>query len=140
VGRDPGDRDSRRGRGDLEQEVLALVAASLEPVTVSQVAAALPGAPAYTTVMTTLSRLHAKGVLERRREGRAHVYALAIAPESVTATLTARRMRRLLDAEGDRADVLARFVAELTPEDEAMLARLVAEESPDQAPPERGAP
>jgi hypothetical protein len=43
--------------------------------------------------------------------GRAYAYSLADALETVPASLTARGMRRLLDAGEDRAGVLARFVA-----------------------------
>jgi hypothetical protein len=41
--------------------------------------------------------------------------------------VTARRMSRLLDSREDRAGVLARFVADLTPEDERLLAGLLAD-------------
>ena len=41
--------------------------------------------------------------------------------------MTAHRMLRLLDAGGDRAGVLSRFVADLRPEDEALLTGLLAD-------------
>ena len=50
--------------------------------------------------------------------------------------MTARRMTRLLDSGQDRADVLARFVADLSPADEQMLTDLLAEgRRPGVAPP-----
>jgi predicted transcriptional regulator len=75
--------------------------------------------------MTTLSRLHAKGALTRKLAGRA--YALPADPAAVGASVTARRMSRLLNSGQDRADALARFVADLSPEDERLLAQLLGE-------------
>ena len=103
-----------------------MVAAAPAPQTVAEVAAAVPGSTAYTTVMTTLTRLHDKGALTRVPEGRGFVYALATSPQSVDAALTARQMHRLLQGQGRRDDVLARFVAELEPGDEQVLMELLA--------------
>ena len=58
-----------RPSGSLEQEVLAILAAAGEALTPAAVQAQLSGARAYTTVMTTLSRLHAKGAVTRERAG-----------------------------------------------------------------------
>ncbi|SFL86373.1 BlaI/MecI/CopY family transcriptional regulator [Geodermatophilus ruber] len=113
-----------RRRGALEQEVLACLAAAGRPLTVADVQADLGSDLAYTTVLTALSRLHAKGALTREPAGRGYAYALSADPG---AAVTARRMSRLLDAGEDRAGVLARFVADLSPEDERVLAELLAE-------------
>jgi predicted transcriptional regulator len=121
-----------RPRGALEREVLACLAAAGRPLTAGEVLAELGGALAYTTVMTTLTRLQAKGVLTRRLSGRAYVYAVAGDPGQVEASLAAHRMRRVLDAGGDRAGVLARFVADLSPEDEQLLAGLLAADPDDE--------
>jgi predicted transcriptional regulator len=121
-----------RPRGALEREVLACLAAATRPLTAGEVLAELDGALAYTTVMTTLTRLQAKGVLTRRLSGRAYVYAVAGDPDQVEASLAAHRMRRVLDAGGDRAGVLARFVADLSPEDEQLLAGLLAADPDDE--------
>jgi len=48
-----------RRKGALEQEVLAALAAAGRPLTAAEVLADLGDGLAYTTVMTTLSRLHA---------------------------------------------------------------------------------
>src|ERR1700712_1535920 len=105
----------RRAPGPLESAVMAVVAAADEPVAVSDVQKQLPGSPAYTTVMTTMSRLAGKGALTQSREGRAYKYSLAAPPEAVEDAVAARRMRRLLSDGSDRAGVLARFVADLDP-------------------------
>lgn len=114
-----------RAAGALEQEVLASLAAAGRPLTVAEVQADLGSELAYTTVMTTLSRLHAKGALRRQSAGRAYAYTLATPLDAVPASLTASRMRRLLDAEADRASVLANFVAHLDEDDERLLADLI---------------
>src|ERR1700712_1407311 len=116
----------RRVPGPLETAVMSVVAAAPGPVAVSEVQKKLAGDPAYTPGMTTLSRLAGKGALTQSREGRAYRYTLAAPPEAVNDAVAARRMRRLLSDGSDRAGVLARFVAELGPEDERLLADLLA--------------
>lgn len=100
-----------------------------EPMTAAQVRAAMGDTLAYTTVMTVLSRIAEKGLAVRTRQGRAHVYA----PIRDGAEVTAMRMRRLLDADDDRAAVLARFVGSLTDADEAILLEMLA--NPDRDTP-----
>lgn len=121
-----------RPRGGLEQEVLACLAAADRPLSPAEVLAGLGGDLAYTTVMTTLSRLHAKGVLTRSPQGRGFVYELPVALDEVPASVSAHRMRRILEDGGDRAGILARFVSDLSPEDEQVLLRLLSAE--DSAP------
>lgn len=90
-------------------------------MTAGQVQERLPGDLAYTTVLTILVRLHSKGMLLRHRQGRGYLYE-ATRDE---ASHTAQRMRTLLDAGSDREAVLARFVSDLSQEDEQMLQRLL---------------
>ena len=115
----------RRAPGPLERAVLAVVAGAIAPLAVAEVQRQLPGDPAYTTVMTTLSRLAGKGALRQSRDGRAFRYSLAAPLDSVDDAVTARRMRRLLSDGSDRAGVLARFVAQLDDEEERLLAELL---------------
>lgn len=91
------------------------------PLSAAQVGERLPGRLAYTTVMTILSRLHDKGQLTRRREGRGYAYT----PVRDEAADTAERMFSLLERGSDRQAVLARFVSELTDEDEQLMQRLL---------------
>jgi predicted transcriptional regulator len=114
-----------RARGALEREVLACLAAARRPLTPAQVQADLGGDLAYTTVMTTLSRLHAKRAIDRNAAGRAYEYSLVGGTEGARSNMTAHHMLKLLDEEADRAGVLTRFVAELKPEDGALLAALL---------------
>ena len=116
---------SSRGRGELEREVLAAVAAAPAPVSASEVLAELSGDLAYTTVMTTLARLEVKGVLTRELAGRAYLYAVASGAGDLETSLAAHRMRQALVSRPDRAGVLARFVADLSAEDEQVLLDLL---------------
>jgi predicted transcriptional regulator len=112
----------RRSRGSLERDILAVLAANRSAMTSSQVRDAVDPELAYTTVMTVLARLHAKGEVTRQSLGRGYAYSAILD----SAELTARRMRRLLDAEGtDRPAVLMRFVNALTPGDEQLLRSLL---------------
>jgi BlaI family transcriptional regulator, penicillinase repressor len=117
---------SAAGLGPLEAEVMAVLWRSDAPLPVREVAAALnaarPEPLAYTTVMTVLSRLAGKGLLNRSRSGRGFLYAPAVADTAEAA------VRGVLAEFGDAA--LARFVerAELDPALRARLRRLMEEE------------
>jgi predicted transcriptional regulator len=115
------DGRSRRRPGQLEGEVLAALWAADRALTPAEVQAALAGELAYTTVMTILNRLHAKGELTRVADGRTFVYQ----PAQSTAEFTARRMRGLLEQVDDPAGVLARFVGTLRPGEEQVLRDLL---------------
>ena len=116
----------RTGLGHLESAVLGVVAGASRPVTVTDVQGELPGSPAYTTVMSTLARLAEKGALTRSMDGRAYRYELAAPAGSIDDAVTARQMRRLMSRGSHRDAVLARFVAELDPDEERLLSDLLA--------------
>ena len=67
---------------------------------------------AYTTVMTVMVRLHGKGLLERRREGKTYVYRAAFTRDEHHARLSRDLARGLVSQFGDAA--LAAFSAELS--------------------------
>lgn len=90
-------------------------------MTAAEVQESVDAELAYTTVVTILGRLHDKGVLTREKQGRSFSYA----PIEDEAGLAARRMRKLLDTQPDRAQVLARFVSTLSDADEQMLRSLL---------------
>jgi predicted transcriptional regulator len=111
----------RRQRGGLEHEVIAALAAHDGPMTPGQVREALAADLAYTTVMTVLARLCDKGVVTRRRSGRAFAYQAVVDEDEIAA----RKMQRLLDTRNDRAAVLSRFVGTLSDDDERLLVDLL---------------
>ncbi|MCH5670391.1 BlaI/MecI/CopY family transcriptional regulator [Streptomyces gilvus] len=111
----------RRPAGELEASVLAALWAADGPLTPGAVQLELGGGLARTTVTTILTRLHAKGAVTRERLGRGYAYA----PAQDAHGLTARRMHAELDKDEDRGTVLARFVSDLSPEDERLLRTLL---------------
>lgn len=58
---------------------------------------------AYTTVLTVLSRLHDKGLVERRKDGRAHVYSAASPQAEVSAPILESVVRTLFGGSRSRA-------------------------------------
>ena len=121
----------RRGQGELEAAVLSVLWEAGRPLSPGEVQQALTGqirghALAYTTVVTILSRLHAKKSLTRRRDGRAFRYA----PVADETGLAARRLAAMLDKEPDRQAVLSRFVADLPDGDEQLLRGLLGDGGP----------
>ncbi|HEY3734977.1 MAG TPA: BlaI/MecI/CopY family transcriptional regulator [Streptosporangiaceae bacterium] len=119
----PAAASSRRAAGELEAAALAVLQAADSALIPAEVRERLTGPLAYSTVVTILSRLHAKGVLSRVRAGRSYAYA----PVADEPGLAARRMRGVLEAEDDRETVLARFVSGLSPADEKLLRRMLGE-------------
>jgi predicted transcriptional regulator len=120
---------SRRRRGDLEHEILAILATAGRPMTAAEVREALDAALAYNTVLTVITRLYDKGEVTRAPAGRGFAY------RAVTdrAALTAWRMQQLLDDGGDRAAVLARFHGSLPAQDAALLAALITGDDQDRS-------
>ena len=92
-----------RAAGALELAVYrVVVAAGPWGVTAAEVAAGIDPVPAHTTAVTTLRRLHCRGVLGQRRDGRKVRYTTTADSGAVAATATAGRMHRLLAAAPDR--------------------------------------
>lgn len=131
----------RRRAGELSGLVLDILRQAGRPLTPGEVLDRLSGdgsGPlAYTTVVTILSRLHEQGIADRSRAGRAYAYRAA----ADEAQLAGRRMQRLLDAEDDRAGVLASFVGGLSTRDEQVLRELLGTDlgDPSQAAPDGAA-
>ncbi|WP_328419744.1 BlaI/MecI/CopY family transcriptional regulator [Streptomyces sp. NBC_00443] len=129
-------RSRRRGQGELEALVLSALQGADGPATAGWVQERLGGDLAYTTVITILTRLLAKGAVTRERAGRSFAWTSA----SDQAGLAAHRMRRVLDAESDRGAVLASFVTGLGPDDERLLRDLLGQSRSEPGGPrsERG--
>ncbi|MFE3830279.1 BlaI/MecI/CopY family transcriptional regulator [Streptomyces sp. NPDC059092] len=117
-----GSRTRRRGQGQLEAQVLAVLGSATAPVAATWVQERLDGELAYTTVITILTRLLGKQAVTRTRSGRSFLWT----PVADEAGLTALRMRRLLDERDDRDAVLSSFVSALSPHDERVLRSLLS--------------
>ena len=80
-------------------------------------------ASAYTTLMTTMDRLHRKGVLERRKVGRAFAYRVLSTREELESGLVTRALQPLL--QGPQAEpILSFFVEEVSRQDDRLLDEL----------------
>ncbi|WP_228993547.1 BlaI/MecI/CopY family transcriptional regulator [Streptomyces sp. DH8] len=125
----------RRGQGELEARVLSVLGGASEPVTAAWVLERLDADLSYSTVITILTRLHAKQAVSRTGRGRPVLWE----PVANEAGLAALRMRRLLDKQSDRDAVLSSFVSVLSSHDEELLRTLLAESGPDApgTPPDR---
>jgi predicted transcriptional regulator len=108
--------------GPLEERVLELLWRGGER-SVHEVREGLEGGLAYTTVMTTLDRLYKKGLLDRRRSGRAFLYAPRTSREAVAAGALRRALERLLRRAPARP-LLASFVDAVSEHDRELLAEL----------------
>ncbi|MFJ2116596.1 BlaI/MecI/CopY family transcriptional regulator [Streptomyces sp. NPDC087850] len=123
---DRASRTRRRGQGQLEAQVLAVLGSATAPVAATWVQERLDGELAYTTVITILTRLLGKQAVTRSRSGRSFLWT----PVADEAGLTALRMRRLLDERDDRDAVLSSFVSALSPHDEQVLRSLLRDADP----------
>ena len=115
--------NERRPTGALEQEVLLQLWALGHPSTPAEVLDALDDDLAYTTVMTILTRLWQKGLVVRKRRGRAFAYEPAVSE----AELTARRMHESLSASSDPKAALVTFVGSLSGSQERTLRTMLNE-------------
>lgn len=114
--------------GALEAEVMEELWARSE-ATVRDVQAALNArggkVRAYTTLLTIMTRLDAKGLLARRRAGRFDVYAPALPREAYFRSRAEAEVAALVEDYGDLALAhFARHVGTLDPERLETLRRL----------------
>jgi BlaI family transcriptional regulator, penicillinase repressor len=83
---------------------------------------------AYTTYMTIMARLHRKGLLERRREGKTDFYRPAYERDRYMALRAGSEVETLVEQYGDAAlSHFARQIAGLDPARRRALARLARE-------------
>ena len=108
--------------GALETQVMDEVWSHGGELRVRDVHAAFQARLAYTTVMTTMDRLYKKGLLERRKEGRAFLYRARLTRQQLVLSAGAGLIRGLLESEGEPA--LSFLVDAVTDRDRAMLDRL----------------
>ncbi len=138
----------RRAAGALEAEILAILREADGPLSPGEVRQRLTprqpgngqpgngqssngqsadgprGELSYSTVVTIVSRLHAKGLLARQRAGRGFTYT-----PLDDASLAASRMSQVLGSEHDHDAVLSRFVSGLSSRDARLLRELLASDT-----------
>jgi predicted transcriptional regulator len=118
--------DLERHFGALELRVLeALWAASAsDPQSVRDLQPAFPGV-AYTTLMTTLDRLHRKDVLDREKVGRAFVYRARFTRDELRAHLAATALQAVFgDGDAELRPILSFFVETVSRNDRESLEAL----------------
>jgi len=113
---------------ELESEIMEEVWRRAE-ATVREVLEALNASAsrvrAYTTVMTVMAKLHRKGLLERRREGKTDIYRPVMSREQYLEARAQAEVGALVDEYGEVALVhFARQMAQLDPERREQLRRL----------------
>ncbi len=77
---------------------------------------------AYTTVMTVMARLHRKGLLDRRREGKTDFYRPVLSREEFFEARARGEVKSLVDQFGDLA--LTHFAREMSQIDPKRLREL----------------
>ena len=126
--RDTGDRaptgDLARFFGALEVRVLEALWQRAAPQSVRALQPAFPGI-AYTTLMTTLDRLHRKGVLDRDKAGRAFVYRPRYSRAALLSGLAGEALEAVFGVRAaGLAPILSFFVDAVSREDQESLAAL----------------
>jgi predicted transcriptional regulator len=105
--------------GALETQVMEAVWRRGGELRVRDVHAGFLGRLAYTTVMTTMDRLFKKGLLDRRKQGRAFSYSARVSRGQLVRDAGAGLIRDLLASEGEPA--LSFLVDAVTERDRELL-------------------
>jgi predicted transcriptional regulator len=116
--------DQRRPMGSLEADVLRYLWSCDTAVTPAEVCDGLETDLAYTTIMTILTRLWEKDLVDRTRTGRAYAYR----PTLTESEYAARRMSAVLEATDDREGALSTFIGSLSKREARLLRRLVGDQ------------
>jgi predicted transcriptional regulator len=110
--------------GSLERRMMELVW-ERGTLSVRDAHAELGDGFAYTTLMTTLDRLFKKGLLERRKKGRAYVYSAASTPDELERSVAQDLVRGLLESStGEARPLLSTLVDAVGESDEMLLDEL----------------
>jgi predicted transcriptional regulator len=110
--------------GALEREVMAVVWKAGD-TSVRETCARMDSAVAYTTVMTTMDRLFKKGLLARRKVGRAFVYSAAATRDEMEGAVANEIVQSLLQRRGgEPLPILSSLVDAVSDRDRALLDEL----------------
>ncbi len=109
--------------GALEQRVMDLVWTERE-ITVRDAQSRFGEAVAYTTLMTTLDRLFKKGLLHRRKVGRAFAYSPAVSRDELHQAMAAGLLDNLLAGRRPALPALSSLVDAVGEHDRDLLDEL----------------
>ena len=111
--------------GPLEWRALEALWARDEPASVRELIDVFPEL-AYTTLMTTLDRLHRKGVLAREKQGRAFVYRPNFTRGEFDAARAADAVRAAVETGGSLTPIVSCLVDAVGDRDRELLDELEA--------------
>ncbi|HLQ49979.1 MAG TPA: BlaI/MecI/CopY family transcriptional regulator [Terriglobales bacterium] len=115
---------ARLSLGELERRAMEAVWQKQE-LSVRDLFEELQKRWAYTTLMTTLDRLHKKGILNRRKEGRAFLYSPRISRKQLEQGIASDLIDSLLArSTGEPAPLLSCFVDVVSEKDRSLLDEL----------------
>jgi predicted transcriptional regulator len=110
--------------GALERDVLA-IAWERDELSVRDACERLGSSVAYTTVMTTMDRLYKKGLLSRRKAGRAFIYKAAATRDELEGAVAAELVQGLIQRDGSEPlPILSSLVDAVSDRDRALLDEL----------------
>jgi predicted transcriptional regulator len=113
--------------GDLEKAVMERMWDGGE-CAVRDLYAEYNGKLAYTTLMTTVDRLHKKGLLERRKDGKAFIYKPILSREDLDRSIARDLIGVLLQERSSTPfPMLASFVDAINEQDQELLSALEQE-------------
>lgn len=114
----------RRNNGELENAVLTALWGRGESMSVNELKEAVsPPTPAYTTMMTVLTRMEDKGLIGRERVSR----SLMISAVHSQAATAASAMSRTLHETADSHEALMSFVGSLDDDEIEVLRSFVSD-------------
>jgi predicted transcriptional regulator len=112
------------GLGALERAVMS-IAWREGDISVREACNRLSVNVAYTTVMTTMDRLFKKGLLTRRKVGRAFVYRAAATRKELEGAVASALLQSLLHRDGNEPlPILSSLVDAVSDQDRALLDEL----------------
>jgi predicted transcriptional regulator len=106
--------------GALERDVMS-VCWETPDVSVRDVCARLASPVAYTTIMTTMDRLFKKGLLVRRKLGRAFVYSPTVSRHELEGHVATELVQSLLQRDSEPLPILSSLVDAVSDRDRALL-------------------
>jgi predicted transcriptional regulator len=121
-------RREERKLGELELRIMNVLWEQ-GPSTVREVLEVLPARPrpAYTTVLTMMRLMHEKGYLDRREQGRAHVYQARLRERAVKGRLVRTMVNTVFRGSAEAAVVRLLEDEKLTAEELERIRKVIDE-------------
>lgn len=132
----PGKKGLQKTLGSLETRVMDVIWDAEEAVSVEKVRSELEERgkkSAYTTIMTTMSRLFKKGLLQREMRGKAYYYTPAVSRQELDTSVSRQVVDALLATFAEPAmSYFVEALSESDPEKLDSLAEMIDEKRTNQ--------